>query len=685
MRVQIDSQDLLTMDHPAREPGYALRRADRKLLDVKVLRPKNVDYVEVYRPGGQLLAVLIKKCLDDDLVEDTHQLLRTVNGDPKNRPGIIGEKARQPEVRADGTLSERVGIVPRAVIKAYGGKADMLGHYHWTKPPSAGAAQCGPTAWTMRKPELYKQVLKFVKEIDGIYRAHLPNEYAKQMEYVDTIKDDFKIRDTAFTTLYVLKNAPTATHVDTFDYPGAFGVMATLGNFQGGEICFPRFRIAIDYQPGDLLLADVHQLHGNFPVLSGERVACVLFVRKGIHKCPVDAQVSSIDLSEGLVGLSQSAPGAWSVPQVWDCHAGKSYPPDAVYVGCRVRDRKGNVIREGTIFGNGTDPLVSHRGGLKTEREFREYAEQKLQDPEFREKAKQLRGKHLLCWCVQSGPKREEFCHARVWLELLNGPERHWGSEDPASEKRRDFDWGHYEPNFLSKEEADALFEMAKAQPRRRPKIKRSGHLLRRCASRTWSVGDKFAESVPLMTQLKDAPAEIFSLQRKLTDLAGKEVNYFSMQAYENERDHIGWHQHREDKCRDARVFIISLGERRSFGVDKLCSECLLCDNCNRRRCRLKAPPCSTRAKCKAAKKHRSTCGVRKSTKTILLPKHGSLITLTSEANDWYEHAVLDDKEPKGLRISINTKCIPPEDAAEGHVPRELRLAAHHRNSSTKI
>jgi len=65
---------------------------------------------------------------------------------------------------------------------------------------------------------------------------------------------------------------------------------------------------------------------------------------------------------------------------------------------------------------------------------------------------------------------------------------------------------------------------------------------------------------------------------------------------------------------------------------------------------------------------------VRKATKTTLLPDHGSLIFLTSEANDWYEHAVLDDKVPKGLRISINTKCIPPEDAAEGYVPRELRI-----------
>jgi len=105
---------------------------------------------------------------------------------------------------------------------------------------------------------------------------------------------------------------------------------------------------------------------------------------------------------------------------VWECRAGKNYPPDAVYVGCRVCDRKGNVIREGTIFGNGANPLISHKGGLKTEAEFREYAERKMKDPDFRARVRELRGKHLLCWCVQSGPRRAEFCHARVWLELAN-------------------------------------------------------------------------------------------------------------------------------------------------------------------------------------------------------------------------------------------------------------------------
>jgi hypothetical protein len=73
-----------------------------------------------------------------------------------------------------------------------------------------------------------------------------------------------------------------------------------------------------------------------------------------------------------------------------------------------------------------------------------------------------------------------------------------------SDEKRCDFDWGHYEPSFLSKGEADALFEMAKAQPRYRPIIKRSGYHLRRCASTCWSVRDRNDDAVG-MVPLEDA------------------------------------------------------------------------------------------------------------------------------------------------------------------------------------
>jgi hypothetical protein len=115
-------------------------------------------------------------------------------------------------------------------------------------------------------------------------------------------------------------------------------------------------------------------------------------------------------------------------PRVFDCHAGKEYPADAVYVGCRTIDRSGNVIREGTIWGNAVDPFQvrnkhSNPWIAEDEAGFRKYAESRMHDHTFRNVTEQLRGKDLLCWCAQSGKNRADFCHARVWLDLANRTE----------------------------------------------------------------------------------------------------------------------------------------------------------------------------------------------------------------------------------------------------------------------
>jgi len=282
-RTDIDHTDLLTEDHPARyDKGYRLAFEDQQKLGITLVQLGEPFIREDIYRGGVLLAVLLKRVIPESLCNATFELLKTVNGDPKNRPGIIGEKARQHGVRADGKLSPRIRV-SEAVIEEFGGKADLLGYYRYTHP----RAYCDVTNWTKRKLALYKQVRPFIAKVDEVYRTFLPEEHRRQMEYVDTIPEQWRIPDTAFTTLYVLKNAPTATHTDTFDYKGGFGCMASLGDFKGGWLCFPRFRIAVDYRPGDVLLADVHQVHANFPIYENDlRVSCVFFCRAGQAKCP---------------------------------------------------------------------------------------------------------------------------------------------------------------------------------------------------------------------------------------------------------------------------------------------------------------------------------------------------------------------------------------------------------------
>ncbi len=116
-------------------------------------------------------------------------------------------------------------------------------------------------------------------------------------------------------------------------------------------------------------------------------------------------------------------------PRVFSLKAGWGhYPVFAQYVGCKFAQLPG------TIYGNSYRPfdLDGHsKSPIATAKEpekFREYAEKKWLDPGFRAQAiKDLRGKHLLCWCPQDknpdSTFKQPFCHARIWLEIVNRPE----------------------------------------------------------------------------------------------------------------------------------------------------------------------------------------------------------------------------------------------------------------------
>lgn len=73
------------------------------------------------------------------------------------------------------------------------------------------------------------------------------------------------IADTAFTTVTISRDFPTAVHRDRGDLAAEFGVMAAVraGEFGGCYLGFPKFRVAVDRRTTDVLLADVHEAHGN--------------------------------------------------------------------------------------------------------------------------------------------------------------------------------------------------------------------------------------------------------------------------------------------------------------------------------------------------------------------------------------------------------------------------------------
>jgi hypothetical protein len=101
---------------------------------------------------------------------------------------------------------------------------------------------------------------------------------------------------TPFTTITCNRSWRTSAHVDKGDLKAGFGVMCCLGDFEGCDLVFPRYRTAVRYREGDVLLANVHQVHGNTPLLNfdgstptvgrePERLVCVFYYREHMDQC----------------------------------------------------------------------------------------------------------------------------------------------------------------------------------------------------------------------------------------------------------------------------------------------------------------------------------------------------------------------------------------------------------------
>jgi len=129
--------------------------------------------------------------------------------------------------------------------------------------------------------------------VNEIFHTYLPERYANQTEAVSDVDEKFIIPGTVFSTITANRNFQTACHRDEGDFDPGFGALTLLshGELWGGELAFPRYRVAVDYRMGDVLLCDVHQVHGNLPIrgFEGEyvRLSLVFYLRAAmLKKCP---------------------------------------------------------------------------------------------------------------------------------------------------------------------------------------------------------------------------------------------------------------------------------------------------------------------------------------------------------------------------------------------------------------
>ena len=136
-----------------------------------------------------------------------------------------------------------------------------IGYYGKTKGLGVDLP-CRLSHYTRANVDKYENAIPFFQKIGDHYKDLVYSKYIDQMERARI--NDYHIPGTPFSTITINRNFRTATHKDTGDY-GGFACLTVLeeNKYSGGYFVLPKFKVAIDMRQGDLLVADVHQYHGN--------------------------------------------------------------------------------------------------------------------------------------------------------------------------------------------------------------------------------------------------------------------------------------------------------------------------------------------------------------------------------------------------------------------------------------
>ncbi len=130
-----------------------------------------------------------------------------------------------------------------------------------------------------------------VRAINSVFRNACPEQYEAHRTAVCGVPERCLIPGTLFTTLTCNRTdsaagatARTACHPDRGNLRGAFGALSVAGRYTCGLLVFPKFRVAVNLQPLDVLIADNRELHGN-TAIEGHRLSIVCYAHGTNRVC----------------------------------------------------------------------------------------------------------------------------------------------------------------------------------------------------------------------------------------------------------------------------------------------------------------------------------------------------------------------------------------------------------------
>lgn len=253
-----------------KETDEEMRKKEGDYIDI-TKDYKIIDYdADVYsKETGKLIAKFRKNVISKELTNLGWDAFHKTSAPSRNRGSASGPIKLSSEY---WKKRKPVNITKWAVRYIHKGKkskmqvnnnvySSVLGYFEET--PFCGLP-CRMTSYTQKYHKYYMKGLPFIEEISRQFRKLVPTAYKKQKAKIDK-KPDYRIGNTAFSSITVNRNFRTGMHKDAGDYKDGFGNLTVVeyGKYHGGETLFPQYRIGFDLRQGDFIAMDVHEWHCN--------------------------------------------------------------------------------------------------------------------------------------------------------------------------------------------------------------------------------------------------------------------------------------------------------------------------------------------------------------------------------------------------------------------------------------
>jgi hypothetical protein len=218
--------------------------------------------VLVYMPDNRPLACYLPGVLKDVMEEvDAYRILHPLHRSMSNNRGMASGTKRIERGAGGGTRSDAMNV-SSVILGAF----EQSGVYRY----------CRMTEWTGRNLPEWQTLAPLFRVIARHLEERVTERYNIQMDMARKTDAGWVVPGTPFTSITVNNSYPTGVHKDDGDLEDGFSTIACIrrGDYEGGRLVFPQYRVAVDLQDGDLLLMDAHQWHGNTRMTCscGERI-----------------------------------------------------------------------------------------------------------------------------------------------------------------------------------------------------------------------------------------------------------------------------------------------------------------------------------------------------------------------------------------------------------------------------